>query len=94
MDKVPLEQLESLRALAHIVAAGKFEVLQGTTSKSLGVVEDVITFSRQYALGKAINREKALYVTAFVGELCLKRELIDTGACTNVIPVSTLKAMG
>ncbi len=45
MDKVPLEQLESLRALAHIVAGGKFEVLQGTTSKSLGVVEDVITFS-------------------------------------------------
>jgi hypothetical protein len=45
MEKVPLEQLESLRALAHIMAVRKFEVLQGTTSKSNGVIKDLITFS-------------------------------------------------
>ena len=76
------------------MARGKVEVLQSTTSKSNGAIEELITFSQQDSSGRSINPERALYVTAFVGESCLKRALMDTGVYINVILASTLKAMG
>ena len=76
------------------MARGKVEVLQSTTSKSNGAIEELITFSQQDSSGRSINSERALYVTAFVGKSCLKRTLMDTGVYINVILASTLKAMG
>jgi hypothetical protein len=76
------------------MARGKVEVLQSTTSKSSGAIEELITFSQQNSSGRSINPERALYVTAFVGKSCLKRALMDTGVYINVILASTLKTMG
>ena len=76
------------------MAGWKVEVLQNTTSRSSGVIGELIAFSQQDSSGRSINRKRTLYVTAFAGESCLKRALVDTRACTNVILASSLKPMG
>ena len=48
---------------------------------------DLVTFSNKDLVNHAIDGNKTLYVTAFVGASQIKRALVDISASTNILPL-------
>ena len=40
------------------------------------------------------NHRRPLYLAVFINQILIKRALVDTGASVNLIPLSTLQALG
>ena len=55
--------------------------------------ESMTFFARDLA-NRVVDGEIPLYVTAFLGASQIKRALVDTGASTNILHLSTLDALG
>ena len=55
---------------------------------------DLVTFSNKDLVNHAIDGNKTLYVTAFVGASQIKRALVDISASTNILPLLTFNALG
>ena len=56
--------------------------------------KESVTFSPRDLANKALDGERPLYVTAFLGASQIKRVLVDTSASTNILPLPTLDALG
>ena len=56
--------------------------------------KDSVTFSNKDLVNRAVDDDRALYVTAFLGASQTKRALIDTGASINILPLPAFNAMG
>ena len=56
--------------------------------------KDSVTFSNKDLVNRAVDDDRALYVTAFLGASQTKRALIDTGASINILPLPTFDALG
>ena len=55
---------------------------------------DSVTFSNKDLVNWAIDGNRPLYVTAFLGASWIKRELVDIGASTNILPLPTFDDLG
>lgn len=53
-----------------------------------------LTFSARDLANRAMDGERPLYVTAFLGASQIKRGLVDIGASTNILPLPTFDALG
>ena len=56
--------------------------------------KDSVTFSNKDLVNQGINGDMNLYVIAFLGASQIKRELVDTGASTNILPLPTFDDLG
>ena len=56
--------------------------------------KDLVTFSNKDLVNQGINGDMNLYVISFLGASQIKRELVDTGASTNILPLPTFDALG
>ena len=57
-------------------------------------VKDLVTFSNKVLVNRAVDGDRPLYVTAFVGASRIKRALVDIGVSTNILPLPTFDALG
>ena len=53
-----------------------------------------VTFSNKDLVNRAVDDDRPLYVTAFVGASRIKRALVDIDASTNILPLPTFDALG
>ena len=91
----PLARREATLALTQVV-----EMSWGTTTSEGSVlqvayqeIKELVTFSARDLANRAVDGERPLYVTAFLGASQIKRALVDTGASTNILPLLTLDAL-
>ena len=74
----------------HEVAAVEGSLMQAAYQE----VNDLVTFSNKYLVNRVVDGNKPLYGIAFLGASQIKRELVDTGASTNILPLPTFDAFG
>ena len=90
------EQRIAIEALVSIASRTRIECLttKVTDDKALLQEENEITFSDEDMEVGYSDHRRPLYLVAFINQTPLKRTLVDTGASINLIPLSTLQAVG
>ena len=74
----------------HEVAVVEGSLLQVAYQEA----KDSVTFSNKDLVNHVVDDDRPLYVITFLGVFQIKRELVDTGASTNILPLPTFDALG
>ena len=87
---------EVAQALAQVVEGSQGEItFEGSVLQvSYQEIRESVTFFTRDLANRAVDGERPLYVIAFLGTSHIKRALVDTDASTNILPLSTLDALG
>ena len=67
---------------------------EATDDKALLQEENEITFSDEDMEVGYSDHRKPFYLVASINQIPIKRAFVDTGASINLIPLSTLQAVG
>jgi len=56
--------------------------------------KDSVTLSNKDLVNHVVDDYRPLYFTTFLGAFQINKELVDTGASTNILPLPTFDALG
>ena len=92
----PLARREVAQALTQVVEGSQGEItFEGSVLQvSYQEIRESVTFFTRDLANRAVDGERPLYVIAFLGTSQIKKALVDTDASTNILPLSTLDALG
>ena len=90
------ERKIATEALVSIASGVGIECLTAEVTNDRALLQESseITFSDKDMEMGYPDHKKPLYLVAFINQISIKRALVDTGASINLIPLSTLQAIG
>ena len=90
------ERKIATEALVSIASGAGVECLSTEMQEDRALLQELteITFSSKYMEVGHPDHIRPLYLTASINQILIKRALVDTGAFVNLIPLSTLQAVG
>ena len=90
------ERKIATEALVSIASRVGIECLTAEVTNDRALLQESseITFSDKDMEMGYPDHKKPLYLVAFINQISIKRALVDTGASINLIPLSTLQAIG
>ena len=90
------ERKIATEALVRIASGARVECLIAEISNDRALLEESteITFSNEDMEVGYPDHRRPLYLEASINQILIKRALVDTGASVNLIPLSTLQAVG
>nr|POE75236.1 hypothetical protein CFP56_14271 [Quercus suber] len=91
----PLAKREAAQFLTRVMERNhEMAAIEGSLMQvAYQEVKDSVTFSSKDLANRAVDGDKPLYLTAFLGTSRIKRALVDTGASTNILPLLTFDAL-
>ena len=98
-DKLGLitkERKIATKALVSIASGAGVECLSAETPEDRALLQEStkITFSDEDMEVGYPDHKRPLYLAASINQIPIKKTLVDTGASVNLIPLSTLQAVG
>ena len=86
----------AIETLVSIAASSGIHCLTAEARASHAFLEttNVITFTDEDMEVQHSNHSKRLYIAAYINDVHIRRALVNTGVSLNLIPASTLKAVG
>ena len=90
------ERKIATEALVRIASGARVECLITEISDDRALLQESteITFSNEDMEVGYLDHRRPLYLEASINQILIKRALVDTGASVNLIPLSTLQAVG
>ena len=96
MGLITKERKIATEALVSIASGVEVECLSAEIPDDRAFLQELtkITFSNEDMEVGHPDHKRLLYLAASINQIPIKRALVDTGASVNLIPLSTLQAVG
>ena len=90
------ERRMDMKALVSVASRARVECLTAETRSNRAFLEDIneITFKDEDMGVRYPDHRKTLYPMGSINQIPIKQALMDTSASVNLLPLSTLQAIG
>ena len=90
------ERRMDMKALVSVASRARVECLTAETRSNRAFLEDIneITFKDEDMEVRYPDHRKTLYLMGSINQIPIKQALMDTSASVNLLPLSTLQAIG